>query len=34
MKGEDLDMAEQFGANVKRKNDLYLIPNAPLPSMV
>ncbi|KAK2399765.1 hypothetical protein P8452_06881 [Trifolium repens] len=34
MKGEDLDMAEQFGANVKRKNDLYLIPNAPLPFMV
>ncbi|XP_045820131.1 cytochrome P450 71D11-like [Trifolium pratense] len=34
MKGEDLDMVELFGANVKRKNDLYLIPNAPLPSLV
>jgi len=34
MKGEDLDMTEQFGANVKRKNDLYLIPTIPLPSMV
>jgi len=34
MKGEDLDMSEQFGANVKRKNGLYLIPTLPFPSMV
>ncbi|AES59944.2 cytochrome P450 family 71 protein [Medicago truncatula] len=33
MKGEDLDMTEQFGATVKRKDDLYLIPTAPLPSV-
>ncbi|KAL5070869.1 hypothetical protein RYX36_021756, partial [Vicia faba] len=34
MKGEDLDMSEQFGASIKRKHDLYLIPTAPLPSVV
>ncbi|AES59942.1 putative cytochrome P450 [Medicago truncatula] len=34
MKGEDLDMTEQFGANVKRKSDLYLIPTIPLPSRI
>ncbi|CAL5207826.1 unnamed protein product [Lathyrus oleraceus] len=34
MKGEDLDMAEQFGATIKRKDDLYLIPTAPIPSVV
>jgi len=33
MKGEDLDMTEQFGATVKRKDDLYLIPTGPLPSV-
>ncbi|XP_058728303.1 cytochrome P450 71D11-like [Vicia villosa] len=34
MKGEDLDMTEQFGASIKRKHDLYLIPTSPLPSVV
>ncbi|GAU34048.1 hypothetical protein TSUD_16360 [Trifolium subterraneum] len=33
MKGEDLDMTEQFGATIKRKDDLYLIPTAHLPSV-
>jgi cytochrome P450 len=33
MKGEDLDMSEQFGMSVKRKDDLYLIPTAHIPSM-
>ncbi|CAK8570875.1 unnamed protein product [Lathyrus sativus] len=34
IKGEELDMTEQFGASIKRKHDLYLIPNSPLPSVV
>jgi len=34
MKGEDLDMTEQFGVTIKRKDDLYLIPTAPLSSIV
>ncbi|KAL5803907.1 hypothetical protein ACOSQ3_030707 [Xanthoceras sorbifolium] len=29
MKNEDLDMTESFGATVRRKNDLYLIPIPP-----
>ncbi|WJX16901.1 hypothetical protein P8452_06882 [Trifolium repens] len=33
MKGEDLDMSEQFGMSVKRKDDLYLIPTAHIPSL-
>ncbi|CAK8570874.1 unnamed protein product [Lathyrus sativus] len=34
MKGEDLDMTEQFGVTIKRKDDLYMIPTAPIPSVV
>jgi cytochrome P450 len=33
IKGEDLDMTELFGATIKRKDDLYLIPTAYLPSV-
>jgi cytochrome P450 len=33
MKGEDLDMSEQFGMSVKRKDDLYLIPTTHIHSM-
>ncbi|CAJ2674221.1 unnamed protein product [Trifolium pratense] len=33
MKGEDLDMTEIFGVTIKRKDDLYLIPTAHVPSM-
>ncbi|XP_058747978.1 cytochrome P450 71D11-like [Vicia villosa] len=34
MKGEDLDMSEQFGATIKKRDDLYLIPTAPIPSVI
>ncbi|CAL5189797.1 unnamed protein product [Lathyrus oleraceus] len=34
MKGEDLDMSEQFGATIKRRDDLYLIPIPHVPSVV
>ncbi|KAK2453650.1 cytochrome P450 71D11 [Trifolium repens] len=33
IKGEDLDMTELFGATIKRKDDLYLIPTAYHPSV-